>query len=215
MTDATPLPLDEVLDMLLDEFETPSGEAIAAFSKQYPHYRTDFLRFAAAWAEEEALAPPPPLSKESEERLDARAQSALQNALYARSQEDARGTGEVAQGNANAAGANLARLARSAGISLHDVARETRIPLSFMSQLNARNFIPETIPGHLASRLARSLKVGADQIRASWTGPPVMKRTMSYMAKGKPESGPQRDFVDAVRQSNLPDEDKAALLMED
>ncbi|RIV80356.1 hypothetical protein [Pelagerythrobacter aerophilus] len=214
MTDATPLPLDEVLDMLLDEFETPSGEAIAAFSKQYPHYRADFLRFAAAWAEEEALLPSPPLSQESEERLDARAQSALQNALFARSQKNAGRTGEATKRNKSAGRADLAHLARSAGRSLHDVARETRIPLSFMSQLNAKHFIPDTIPGHIAGRLARSLKVGVDQIRAAWTGPPIMKRAMSYMAKDKPESGPQRDFVAAVRQSNLSDEDKDALLTE-
>lgn len=214
MTDAIPLPLDEVLDMLLDEFETPSGEAIATFSKQYPQYRADFLRFAAAWAEEEALPPPPPLSKGSEERLDARAQSALQNALFARSQKNAERKGEATKSSKSSARASLAQLARSAGRSLHEVARETRIPLSLMSQLNAKHFIPDSIPDHLAGRLARSLKVGADQIRVAWTGPPIMQRAMSYMAKGKPESGPQRDFVAAVRQSNLPDEDKDALLTE-
>lgn len=215
MTDPTSLSLEEVLDMLLDEFDTPSGDAIAAYSQRYPHFRADLLRFGATWAEEAFLPEPSPLSASHEEALDARGQSFLHNALYERASSVASSVTPTVSDAAPVSRETLAQLARQAGHALHDVARDVGLSLPLMSELNARGFRPDTITGTVARRLSQRLGIGVDRVLASWTGPPVIQPTMAFLATVKPQIPPQRDFRAAVRESDLSPEEQAALLEED
>ena len=213
MTHSSLLPLEEVLDMLLDEYSAPSREAIAAYSCRFPEYRADLLRFAATWAEEENLREPVPLNNAQRNTLEARAQSFLQNALY---DDRASAASPIAvSGSAASRGQSLVQLAQSAGRKLHDVAREVGMPLPFISELNGRGFKPETIPDRLVRRLASVLGVAPSRVTASWAGPPTIQPSMGFLATSKPISRPQRDFVAAVNESDMSPDEKAALLDDD
>lgn len=212
--------LEAVLDVLLDEFETPSPQAIAVYSSRYPHFRAELLSFGATWTVEEFLPDPKPLSKEQEDALEARAQSFLHNALFERAAAMAAADmpAEVPAAAvspvAAMAAVSLAQLARDQGRKLSDVAEQTGIPLPWMSELNGKAFLPETIPRGTIARLASAIGVAFERIVTSLAGPVTIQPSMAFLATSKPAVSAQKDFAEIVRASDLAPEIKAALLEE-
>lgn len=206
MTKDNQLSLEEVLDMLLDEFETPSRQAIAHFSKLYPDYRQGLMEFAAVWAEEIRLPEAPPLSKEQEERVATRAQSFLQNALFNSAKKSADPARQVAT-------ASLAQLAESSGQTPHDVARLAGLDTILMSKLNGRRIRVDSVPSRVAARLAEILRVRTDQVLASLTPYEGHRPGFAFLATSRPVPAPPEDFTTAVLSSTLTDEEKNQLLL--
>ena len=211
--------LDDVLTMMLDEYDAPSPAAVADYARRFPALRADLLRFAAAWAVGDALPAPAPLPADAEALLEARAESFLQNALHARAEATrpvplavcASGEAEDARPRAT----SLAQLARSAGQRLQDVAAATGIPLPIMSELNGRGFRPASIRAGAVRLIAAHLGVGSDRVRQSWAGGATITPAMAFLAKTKPVALPQRDFAEAIEALDLPADLKKALLEED
>jgi hypothetical protein len=204
MTYDDPTPLEEVLDMLLYEFGEPSPKAIATFSSRFPQYRVELMEFAGAWALDELLPPAQPISAEQEARVEARANSFLENALFAR-------TRRVPP---MAAASSLSALAEASGCRLHDVAQQVGMDLPLMSKLNGRRFKPERIPRRLAAKIAAIFQVDISAVLACWTGPPRVVHA-SFLATSTPIVPPQEDFAAAVAASSLSPAAKAALLEDD
>lgn len=217
MTRHMSVSLDDVLTMMLDEYDTPSAAAVADYARRFPALRAELLRFAAAWAVSDALPAPAPLPADAEALLEARAESFLQNALHARA-EAARpvpATAPAAVEDTHPRATSLAQLARSAGKRLQDVAAATGIPLPIMSELNGRGFHPASIRAGTVRLIAARLGVGSDRVRQSWAGGATITPAMAFLAKSKPVALPQRDFAEAIEALDLPADLKKALLEED
>jgi hypothetical protein len=217
MTDNRQTSLEEVLDMLLDEFKTPSPRAIARYSELYPRYRTDLLCFAATWAEEAGFPEAATLDPGQEERVALRAQSFFQNVLHAREHASA----EMPAASASVAAeatigtATLSQLASAAGTSLHDVARTSGLPLPIMSRLNARGYRLESIPGGALSLFGNVLRATRGAVVGALAPSPGRSPAMAFLSTSKPVAQPPGDFRADIAAADIPDSIKAELLREE
>lgn len=205
MTNPNQLSLEDVLDRLLDEYESPSRHAVAHYSSLYPQYRLQLIEFAAIWAEQKHLADASPLSDEQETRVAQRAQSFIQNALYDSSQRHAEAVIQSAP-------VSLAKMAKDTGQTTHEVARLAGLDEILMSKLNARRIRVESVPERLKSRLADILQVTVEQIRASLAFYEGYKPGFAFRAMAKPVTPEPEDFASAVMSSTLTDEEKEKLV---
>jgi hypothetical protein len=201
MTVSNHVEVEDVLDMLLDEFDSPTPRAIAVFSRRYPEHRADLLEFAAVWAEERHLPAPQPLSEGREAAIEARAQLALDDVLA---------SGATAKA---VTARSLTELAGASGQDLDGVARQAGLDGSLIHKLDARRIRAETIPARLAARLANILCTDVLTIRQSWTSQPALALA-AFMAIKLPEPS-QEDFATAVAASDLSPAEKAALLSDE
>ena len=204
MTVADNSAIEDVLDMLLDEFGSPSPQAVAVFSRRHPEYRAELLEFAAAWAEQHYLPPPGPLPIEGQARIEARAQLALELALA--------GAGPARSTSPGA----LAELVAASGQDLDDVARQAGLDGSLIRKLDSRRIKAWTVPERLAGRLADILRVDVSKVLQSWTAPVSIAapNLAAFMAIKLP-GGPQEDFATAVASADLTPEEKAELLADE
>jgi hypothetical protein len=207
MTDPMSTPLDDVLTMMLDEYDAPSKAAVADYSRRFPDHRAELLAFAAAWAVGDALPAPAPLSARDESELEARAESFLQNALHERALA-------AAGAAAPSRPVTLADLASAADKRLKDVALEVGIPLPIMSELNGRGFTAASIRPGTLRLLAAALETTIRRIRSCWEGEAALAPAMAFLAKSKPLVLPQRDYAEAIAAADIPEATKRALLEE-
>lgn len=197
--------LEDVLDMLLVAYDAPTPDAVAEFAERYPAYRADLITFAADWAEQAHLPAPEPLSDDQEARVFSRAQSFLQNMLFEQA------SAPVATFTPRA---SLYDLAKSAGVSLRDVANAAGLDVPLISKLNRRAIRASTIRPHIARAVAQFLRVDITRVIESWIGPPIVGGA-SFLASDKPMIPEQEDFDVAVSNSTLTPEQKAAALHDD
>ncbi len=203
MTHTNQPSLEDVLDMMLVTYGEPTPQAIADFAERYPAYRSELFNFAADWAENEVLPEPAPLSAEDRTRALARAQSLFQNIAFQQ------GQGDVAEQVTTRV--SLTQLAKRAGKTLDDVRQALGFDLGLIAKLNSRSLKPDTIPAWVSRVAGNLLSVSEQQIRASWTGPPLAL-SKSFHARKAPIIPHKEDFEIAVASSTLSPEEKAALL---
>lgn len=193
MTRRADLPLEDVLDMLLDQHGAPTGQSIAQFAARFPQHRAALIEFAASWAEEEHLPPPAPLPKEKIREAQRQALAALQAGLDAR---DAIGTGSRQ---------TLEHLAALSGRTLAQVASAAALPLPVVAKLNAGRILPESVGEGLVQRIGRYLRIRSEELIASWSIPAAP--AMSFLPAPARET-----LADALRREGVDPNEAAELI---
>lgn len=193
MTRRAELPLADVLDMLLDQHGSPTGQSVAEFAARFPEHRAALIEFAAGWAEEQHLPPPAPLSEEKVAETRHHALAALKAGLDAR--------------DAIAAGKRwtLEQLAALNGRTLAQVAAAAALPLPVIAKLNAGRIVPESIGARLVQRIGRFLQIRSEQLIATWSTPAVAG--MSFLPPPSRET-----LADALKREGV-DPDQVAELI--
>lgn len=209
-----PMSLNDVLYAIaLDEREM-SAEVLDEFIQDYPqhaHALTDFaIELALDSLRVDAVI-------ESDAVVDtaqcspavSRAMSRFQNRLYSAK----RPTSEAAQKAANdAAGAvnPFASLDRRAFRELADRLQSNTV---FVGKLRDRQIEPETIPRGLVRRVAELLAIPIDWVVAHFAAPmDSQPRLQLLKADQKPDAVVRQTFEDAVRSSNLSEQQQRYLL---
>ncbi len=188
--------LEDLLDAIVLEEPTPSYAALTRWSERYPEHREALGEFFATWAVQAEL---PQETAVDEERL---ANLAVSHALDLVHRQ-----GEAARRTLKASNARprLIAAARAVGISEEQLAARTGLEATIIEKLDLRRITG--VPSMCFERLATVLCTVADRIQEMATGPPLFAAGVRYKAKKKPVPATE-DFIDAVRNSALPDEVK-------
>lgn len=187
--------LEDVLDMLLAKYGSPSPAAVAEVSRKHPEHRTSLLEFAAAWAEESHLSVPEGMPARVETDVARRAKAFLAREL------DMRMPAVAPKDKAS-----LAELAALTGRSLKEIAAATRVDLRVLMKLDSGRIRPETIGTVLPERIARFLGMDVGVITASWSG------QGSLVPAFLPSAPVQESLADALAASDTDPAEIEALL---
>jgi hypothetical protein len=192
--------LEEILDSLVVEESQPTYAALCRWSDRYPEHREALADFFAAWAVQAEL---PQEIEVDEDRL---ANLAVSHALdiVHRHEEEGRRTATPVR-----ARLRLLAAARAAGFSEEELARRSGLDDTLIAKLDLRRLVG--VPRLCFERLAMALHVVVDQVTAMVTGPPLAAAGVRHKSKRRP-SPVTEDFVDAVRNSTLPDKAKESWL---
>ncbi len=209
MEDKNKITLDDVFNTFVAENERPTAENLQEWVGRYPQYRRELVDFAVAWAEQLALPPAPELGPEVEKTLINRAMSHVLNVAYEQNVQEQRRVENDDPAN------DLTRKAQQAGINVQELAEACALDLLLISKLNNRQIKPETIPPQLVNLLGKLLWKSTTAIRLYFAKPPQATMGKVFLALSKPKSAEQQSFVDAVRMSSLPEEEKARWINEE
>jgi len=141
--------LEDVLDLMLEEHGEPSLKAVAAYSRIHPEHRPALVDFAARWAEEKHL----PVTERPRDYNSAvkAAADAFSRALHA-----------------SAGPVRLSELAKSAGLTLQDLARRCGLHASILTKLDGGRIKPGSVGDALPTMLGRLLDVSSETALASF-----------------------------------------------
>ncbi len=111
---------------------------------------------------------------------------------------------------------SLKGAAEQQGWRLPELADRLGIGRVLMGKLDGRLIQPETIPTPFLARLARTLAVSVEGVKAYLLLPPTLASGASYKADAPPQVGKPETFAEAVRSDrSMTEEQKRAALSED
>lgn len=200
--------LNDVLNEFVAKYEQPTADALESWAKRYPQYRNELIDFVAAWAEQLTLPQAPKLNAEQEKILVDRAMSHVANVTFKRDEGTQKGMDSVKPIN------SLVGEAKKMGYSPLEFAKACGLDLALISKLNNRLIHPDSIPPQLVRHMARLIKRMVVAIEKYLALPPNVSVARAFLSRKKPESTGQQSFADAVRDSSLPDVEKARWLDE-
>lgn len=210
MTDTlnrSPAPLRDILYEFSIAKDVPDAELLDEFTRRYPEYADALTEFAIELVQESvnaAQAVEPAADTTTVSPAVSRAMSKFQNALYAR-QSAAAATAQ----NAVAVENPFAALDRGA---FRGLARDLNVNSVFLCKLRDRQINPKTMSEGFRRFVAEKMKIGLDVLSAFCAvGTPRLQRQF-FKANAKPEAGSQQSFEDAVRSSDLSEEQQKFLL---
>lgn len=187
-------PMEDVIDEIMLEENTPSHAALMRWAARYPEHRDALTRFFATWAMQET-------SKEKvtvdETLAGERMVSKALNILYQQTAPSPSPAELVKP-------LRLCRAIKAHGLTEKEFAARCDLDDSLVDKLDLRR-IPN-IPRRLYQLVSVALGLAIDVIRDMCVGEPVA--AAANMAKGKPVIRTE-EFLDAVRASDLPEELKA------
>jgi len=199
---------DVSLDDLLHEMalisEKPDAKVIGEYLRRYPQYAEEISDFAAELAataiagdvddviEPSTLGTSPAISK---------ALSQLQNRLYEVKQE---------QGTLKAPGQDL--FAPLDPRQFRALAAELGMNAFFLSKVRDRTIEPETFTHGFRVKMADAMNVPEPVVAAYLSRQPSIPEHMSFLSEQKPEASRRQSFADAVKSSNLTEEQQRRLL---
>lgn len=192
--------LEEILDSLVIEESLPTYAALARWSDRYPEHQEALADFFAAWAVQAEL---PQEIEVDEGRL---ANVAVSHALDIVHRHEEEGRRAPAP---NGARLRLLAAARAAGISEEELARRSGLDETLIAKLDLRRLVG--VPRLCFERLAMALHVVVDRVPAMVTGPPLAAAGVRHKSKRRPAPVAE-DFVEAVRNSTLPENAKSSWL---
>lgn len=209
MTDTlhrSPAPLRDILYEFSIAKDVPDAELLDEFTRRYPEYADALTEFAVELVQEAvnaAQTAEPVADTTTVSPAVSRAMSKFQNALYARqSAEGATAQHTVAVENPFAA------LDRQAFRAL---ARDLNVNSAFLCKLRDRQINPKTMSEGFRRFVADKMKIGLDMLTAFLAGGAPRLQLQFFKAKTKPEAGLQQSFEDAVRGSDLSEEQQKFL----
>lgn len=92
-----------------------------------------------------------------------------------------------------------------------EVANELNVTRLFLTRLRDRGIQVSTLPEQLVTQVAQLVGVGVDTLKTALHAPPSMTIGHRFKAKGKPGTGKQMTFEEAIDNSRLTDEQKSRL----
>jgi hypothetical protein len=189
-----PLELDDILDSIMIEEQTPNYDALVRWSTRYPQFARELSDFFANWAIQ---------AEQTEEievdtnRLSNLAVSHALDILHRRGSKN---------GSATASAVRLFKIIGSIGKTVQSVASELGLDEVLLKKLDLRRLTE--VPERLCEVLGGCLSVSAESIRTMVTGgPPIANVAAHYKAKGKLTLA-NETFANAVEHSSLPDDKK-------
>ena len=195
--------LDDVLTRFVDEVALPTRDATLAFAVRFPGYKHEILRFSAVWAEQEVLP--------ETEALSPALAADLTSKLAVQMREQLARAGAPVMPRVR--GLSLNSMCVAVGRSLHDLAEVCGLDLMLARKLDDRRIEPNSIPMALNRRIAAFIGVPEDRVVQAWSRPLRQpKFAFSGQRRVEPGSLMRESFKDAVANSTLSPEAKAALI---
>jgi hypothetical protein len=189
------------LEAVLDEFAglpgPPDAATLRAWTKDYPEFAHELIQFATDWVEMDTASAGHPVTAEEVDSVVNRTMSRVQAVL------DAAERPELLT--------DLAADIRAAGHDFESFERSVGIDRSILDSLIARAAKPRTMPGLLVRSAAAALNRPLDRVRDYLRLPPQL--AAAHKSRSRPAQT-QVDFAMLVRDSKLPDPEKARWLEE-
>lgn len=211
--DASPRALREAFYVLSTAQDVPDAKLLDDIVRRYPQFGEELTDFAIAIAVDalrgdrvveaaEAAADPTAVSS-----AVSRAMSHFQNRLHAVTA----GAAEARSTRANLADAPnpFSDLSRS---EFRALATRLNANAVFVGKLRDRQIDPATMTPGFRSRVAEELKAPLDVVVAHFAARQAAPTGQFFKAEGKPSTGAQQSFEDAVRSSGLSEVQQKFLL---
>jgi hypothetical protein len=201
------LALREILYEFSIAREIPDAELLDEFTRRYPEYADALTEFAIEIVQESvnaARTAEPVADTTTVSPAVSRALSKFQNALYTRQ------SAGVASAEHRVAVQNpFAALDRPAFRAL---ARDLNVNSAFLCKLRDQQINPKTMSEDFRRFVAKKMKIGLDVLTAFFAEGSPRLASQYFKANVKPAVGSQQSFEDAVRNSDLSEEQQEFLL---
>lgn len=194
-------PLDEVLDAVMREEETPAYEVLKRWAARYPEFGDELASFFATWAvmmHEADAAGVDNVDNAGERGLASRIVSYAMGKIHAQqstSDDAVSSPGPV----------RLLSYARSLGLSPLELAARTRLDEDIVVKLDLRRLTG--VPDLCLALIQSAVGPVKSSLRLMLTGPPVLAVGASHKARQRPVPVTE-DFLAAVGRSSLSEEGK-------
>jgi hypothetical protein len=196
--------LDDVLHEMALTGAKPDAKVLGDYLRRHPEYTEEITDFAAELA---AVA----IAEQGGDDLEpsttgtspaiSRALSRLQNRLYEVKQEQAAGAAPVPDLFASLDRGRFRSLAAELGVNAF-----------FLAKIRDRTIVPETIPRGLRAKMADAMNTSEPVVAAYLARPAKIQEQVHFLSERKPEASRRQSFVDAVKSSELTDEQQQHLL---
>ena len=196
--------LHDVLEEMAFASERPDAKVVGEYLRRYPQYAdeiTDFAAELAAMAVAASVDDGFEPSTTGTSPAISRALSQLHNRLYEVKQ---------AQEAREASGPDL--FAPLSPGQFRALASELGVNALFLSKVRDRTIEPETIPHGFRVKMADAIKVSEPLVAAYLARQATIPDQMRFLSERKPEASRRQSFADAVKSSNLTDEQQRYLL---
>ena len=195
--DQTPS-LDDVLEEIAASTAPPDAQQFRSWVNRYPQFKAEIVDFATDWIEMEVVETGYDVTRDDVDLVVNRTMSRVQQLL-----DEAKWPTSLS---------DLAADIEAAGHDLDSFQRTVGIDRSILTCLLERMIRPVTIPLRMVMAMAQALNREAEPVRDYLRLPPQLD-TPAYKARSQPELQ-QRDFVDIVTNSTLPEAQKKCWLAE-
>ena len=192
----------------------PDAELLDDFVRRFPQYADSLTEFAIELAMD-ALQPKPEVVTKAAidpnhvSPVVSRAMSRFHNRLHAVRQATKPASNRTASPKVADAPNPFAELNRAAFRAL---AKEIGATAVFVTKLRDRQIKPETIPNSFLQCLADALNTPLDLVTAYLAAPSTSTSRQFYKADDKPDDSQQQSFVEAVKNSELSEDQQHQLL---
>lgn len=190
-------PLEKILVAIRKQEDRPSHAALVRWLKRYPEHRDALEDFFVTWATEPEI---PERAEIDEERLANRLVSYALGLVHTRREAAAVAIPEKQKAS------RLMEAAKQRRITARELAACMRLDVDIIAKLDQRRV--RNIPQLALFWLKTALGSADNPFGQMVTGPPIMSVGVRHRAERRPEPRTE-DFVDAVRNSSLSEEDKA------
>ena len=208
-------PLRDVLYEFSLAKRVPDAELLDDFVRRFPQYADSLTEFAIELAMD-ALRPEPEVDARAVidpncvSPVVSRAMSRFQNRLYAVRQATTLTSNHVPSPEVADAPNPLAELSRE---EFRTLAGRIGANTVFVAKLRDRQVKPDTIPRRFLQYLADALDIVLDLLNAHFAAPSTSTMVgQFYKADDKPDSNQQQSFVEAVKSSDLNEDQQRQLL---
>lgn len=207
-------PLRDVLYEFSLAKRVPDAELLDDFVRRFPKYADSLTEFAIELAMD-ALRPEPEVDSRAEidpnrvSPVVSRAMSRFHNRLHAVRQATKPTSNRAPSPEVADAPNPFADLSRAAFRAL---AKGIGANAVFVVKLRDRQIKPDTIPSSFLRCLADALNTPLDLVTAYLAAPSTITSRQFYKADDKPDDSQQQSFVEAVKNSELSEDQQHQLL---
>lgn len=205
------MPLQDILYQLSIAQDVPDAELIDDFVRLHPEHALAITDFAVELAVDalrsEQVMPAADTSQVSP--AVSRAMSKFQNALHGLRSQKATASQQRADGPVKIDNP----FSKFDTASFRRLARELKANSLFVSKLRDKGIAAATMTAGFLDFLASKMAVSLDAITAHFSATSAtIPQGQFHKSEGKPEAGVQESFEDAVKSSNLTEEQQQFLL---
>ncbi len=190
--------VEDVLNAYVAYSSGPSYEALTEWIRRYPHFERELTEFTVGWSLSETLPSADQLEGVDEDTLVLRGMSVVQGILNREEWQPA---------DKQTPFAGLLKEGKARGLSIHGLAKATRLSAALVRKLDRRLIVFASIPTKAIDVLARAVARGKDEVASYLRRQRVLPDGASYKAEEAPKLSEAEDFFEAVRtDETLPEE---------